>query len=134
MIRVQPAVGNHRAMGRSLLCCATLRSQVYLPFAPSLCQFRLAPPSPTPYLHHVCFLILISLTYMSPLAALLQVSDLTGSFRLYRKSVLEKVIAGVNSKGYAFQMEIIVRARSQGYSVGEVCLRVLLHCQRLQCS
>lgn len=52
----------------------------------------------------------------------MQVSDLTGSFRLYRKSVLEKVIAGVNSKGYAFQMEIIVRARAQGYSVGEVYL------------
>ena len=52
---------------------------------------------------------------------LLQVSDLTGSFRLYKKSVLEKVIANVNSKGYAFQMEIIVRARAQGYSVGEVC-------------
>lgn len=54
--------------------------------------------------------------------AMLQVSDLTGSFRLYKKSVLEKVIAGVNSKGYAFQMEIIVRARAQGYSVGEVCI------------
>ncbi|KAL0021829.1 hypothetical protein WJX77_005753 [Trebouxia sp. C0004] len=51
---------------------------------------------------------------------LLQVSDLTGSFRLYKKSVLDKVIANVNSKGYAFQMEIIVRARAQGYSVGEV--------------
>lgn len=60
----------------------------------------------------------------------MQVSDLTGSFRLYRKSVLEKVIAGVNSKGYAFQMEIIVRARAQGYSVGEVCLYISssLHC------
>lgn len=65
---------------------------------------------------------------MSPLlipvrcvSCVLQVSDLTGSFRLYRKSVLEKVIATVNSKGYAFQMEIIVRARAQGYSVGEVC-------------
>ena len=55
-----------------------------------------------------------------------QVSDLTGSFRLYRKSVLEKVIATVNSKGYAFQMEIIVRARGQGYSVGEVGLSTSL--------
>ena len=54
---------------------------------------------------------------------LLQVSDLTGSFRLYKKNVLEKVIASVNSKGYAFQMEIIVRARAQGYSVGEVCIQ-----------
>lgn len=62
-------------------------------------------------------------------AAMVQVSDLTGSFRLYRKNVLEKVIAGVNSKGYAFQMEIIVRARSQGYSVGEVGSHILLHCK-----
>ena len=51
---------------------------------------------------------------------LLQVSDLTGSFRLYRKAVLEKVIASVKSKGYAFQMEIIVRACSEGFTVGEV--------------
>ena len=56
------------------------------------------------------------------LPARLQVSDLTGSFRLYKKSVLEKVIADVHSKGYAFQMEIIVRARAQGCSVGEVCI------------
>jgi len=57
------------------------------------------------------------------LEKLLQVSDLTGSFRLYKKNVLEKVIASVNSKGYAFQMEIIVRARAHGYSVGEVCIQ-----------
>ncbi len=58
---------------------------------------------------------------------LLQVSDLTGSFRLYKKNVLEKVIANVNSKGYAFQMEIIVRARAQGYSVGEVCIQGVIN-------
>ena len=56
-----------------------------------------------------------------PRCALLQVSDLTGSYRLYRKTVLEQVIANVKSKGYAFQMEIIVRACAQGFSVGEVC-------------
>eukprot|EP00891_Asterochloris_glomerata_P003185 jgi/Astpho2/3185/e_gw1.00052.64.1_t len=48
------------------------------------------------------------------------VSDLTGSFRLYKKEVLQEVIRSVKSKGYAFQMEIIARARAQGYSIKEV--------------
>ncbi|TVY39142.1 Dolichol-phosphate mannosyltransferase subunit [Lachnellula occidentalis] len=42
------------------------------------------------------------------------VSDLTGSFRLYKKDMLS------DSKGYVFQMELIVLAKSMGYSVGEV--------------
>ena len=48
------------------------------------------------------------------------VSDLTGSFRLYKKDVLEKVIAKVRSKGYVFQMELMVLAKSMGYTVAEV--------------
>ena len=48
------------------------------------------------------------------------VSDLTGSFRLYKKDVLEKVIAKVQSKGYVFQMELMVLAKSMGYTVAEV--------------
>ncbi|KAA8908482.1 nucleotide-diphospho-sugar transferase [Sphaerosporella brunnea] len=48
------------------------------------------------------------------------VSDLTGSFRLYKKPVLDKVIATTESKGYTFQMEMMVRARALGYTVGEV--------------
>jgi dolichol-phosphate mannosyltransferase len=48
------------------------------------------------------------------------VSDLTGSFRLYKKDVLDKVIAKVQSKGYVFQMELIVLAKSMGYTVAEV--------------
>lgn len=47
-------------------------------------------------------------------------SDLTGSFRLYKKGALEKVIAKVQSKGYVFQMELIVLAKSMGYAVAEV--------------
>lgn len=47
-------------------------------------------------------------------------SDLTGSFRLYRKSTLQTLIKCCVSKGYVFQMEMIVRARQLGYSVGEV--------------
>jgi len=48
------------------------------------------------------------------------VSDLTGSFRLYRRDVLRNVISQVQSKGYVFQMEMMARARAMGYTVGEV--------------
>ena len=47
------------------------------------------------------------------------VSDLTGSFRLYKKSVLEKVIKNTESKGYTFQMEMMVRAKALGFKVEE---------------
>jgi len=48
------------------------------------------------------------------------VSDLTGSFRLYKKEILEKLVTACVSKGYVFQMEMIVRARHGGCSIGEV--------------
>lgn len=48
------------------------------------------------------------------------VSDLTGSFRLYKRKVLEKVIESTESKGYTFQMEMMVRAKGMGCSVAEV--------------
>lgn len=48
------------------------------------------------------------------------VSDLTGSFRLYKRTVLEKAIASTESKGYTFQMELIVRAKAMGCTVAEV--------------
>lgn len=47
-------------------------------------------------------------------------SDLTGSFRLYKKDVLEKLINSCVSKGYVFQMEMIIRARQCNYTVAEV--------------
>lgn len=47
-------------------------------------------------------------------------SDLTGSFRLYKKEVLERLVESCVSKGYVFQMEMIVRARQHGFSIGEV--------------
>ncbi len=47
-------------------------------------------------------------------------SDLTGSFRLYKKDVLARLISSCTSKGYVFQMEMIIRARQQNYSIGEV--------------
>ncbi|KAJ3163272.1 dolichol-P-mannose synthesis [Geranomyces variabilis] len=48
------------------------------------------------------------------------VSDLTGSFRLYKKEVLAHLISVTKSKGYVFQMEMMVRARQLNYSIGEV--------------
>lgn len=47
-------------------------------------------------------------------------SDLTGSFRLYKKEVLEHLVDTCVSKGFIFQMEMIVRARQFGYTIGEV--------------
>nr|SVE75316.1 EOG090X0B9X [Daphnia dolichocephala] len=47
-------------------------------------------------------------------------SDLTGSFRLYKKEVLEKLVQSCKSKGYVFQMEMIIRARQFRYTIGEV--------------
>lgn len=68
------------------------------------------------------------------------VSDVTGSFRrvrsprntsaartdpsspsrLYKKPVLARLISETVSRGYVFQMEIIVRAKALGYTVEEV--------------
>ena len=48
------------------------------------------------------------------------VSDLTGSFRLYKREVLETVIERTTSKGYTFQMELMVRATAMGFRVAEV--------------
>ena len=47
-------------------------------------------------------------------------SDLTGSFRLYKRDVLLKLVESCVSKGYIFQMEMIIRARQFDYTIGEV--------------
>jgi len=49
-----------------------------------------------------------------------EATDLTGSFRLYRKDVLEKIMPLVKSRGYVFQMEIITRAQYLGYDIEEI--------------
>lgn len=48
------------------------------------------------------------------------VSDLTGSFRLYKKEILSKLISDCVSKGYVFQMEMMVRASRMNCRIGEV--------------
>lgn len=47
-------------------------------------------------------------------------SDVTGSFRLYKKDVLETLVGACVSKGFVFQMEMIVRAGEHGFRIGEV--------------
>lgn len=47
-------------------------------------------------------------------------SDLTGSFRLYERSAIEQILPQVKCKGYAFQMEILVRAHKEGLTVKDV--------------
>ncbi|CBZ56380.1 hypothetical protein NCLIV_068040 [Neospora caninum Liverpool] len=49
-----------------------------------------------------------------------RVSDLTGSFRLFKRKALEDIMTRIVSKGYVFQMEVAVRARQLGYTIGEV--------------
>uniref|UniRef100_A0AAQ5ZFV5 Dolichol-phosphate mannosyltransferase subunit 1 n=1 Tax=Amphiprion ocellaris TaxID=80972 RepID=A0AAQ5ZFV5_AMPOC len=40
--------------------------------------------------------------------------------RLYKKKVLENLVERCVSKGYVFQMELIIRARQLNYTIGEV--------------
>ncbi|KAL5282047.1 DPM1 family protein [Megaselia abdita] len=58
--------------------------------------------------------------YLSSVLLSPNASDLTGSFRLYRKHVLDKLISSCVSKGYVFQMEMLVRARQFDFTIGEL--------------
>lgn len=58
--------------------------------------------------------------YLSQILLRPNCSDLTGSFRLYKKESLENLISKCVSKGYVFQMEMLVRARQLNYTIGEV--------------
>lgn len=48
------------------------------------------------------------------------VSDLTGSFRLYKRPVLEKLFATTDVRGFSMQMALAVTAKTMGYTIGEV--------------
>jgi dolichol-phosphate mannosyltransferase len=51
----------------------------------------------------------------------LQVRDLTGGFKCFRREVLEAIdLDTVRSQGYAFQVELTYRAVSHGFTVTEV--------------
>merc|ERR1711977_604088 len=66
----------------------------------------------------------ISVTANHLAATLLQtgVTDLTGSFRLFKKPVLELLMGQVTSKGYVFQMEVMARARLNEFAIEEVLI------------
>ena len=50
----------------------------------------------------------------------IDVSDLTGGFRCYRREVLEAIdLDDVRSSGYAFQIEMTVRAVRKGFRIAE---------------
>ncbi len=48
------------------------------------------------------------------------VSDLTGSYRLYKRDALDKLVRFCVTRGYTFQMEMIVRARQHRMKMAEV--------------
>jgi dolichol-phosphate mannosyltransferase len=49
------------------------------------------------------------------------IRDLTGGFKCYRRSVLERIdLRAIRSKGYAFQIETTYRALRAGFTVVEV--------------
>lgn len=48
------------------------------------------------------------------------VSDLTGSFRLYKRAVLERLFELTDARGFTMQMALAVTAKAQGFSIGEV--------------
>jgi dolichol-phosphate mannosyltransferase len=39
---------------------------------------------------------------------------------MYKKQVLESIIKETKAKGYTFQMEMVIRARQQGFTIAEV--------------
>ncbi len=50
-----------------------------------------------------------------------RIRDLTGGFKCFRREVLETIDLGaVESKGYAFQIELTYRAIRKGFAVAEV--------------
>ncbi|HXR10922.1 MAG TPA: polyprenol monophosphomannose synthase [Gaiellaceae bacterium] len=52
------------------------------------------------------------------------VRDLTGGFKCYRRTVLERMdLAAIKSRGYAFQIETTYRAIRLGFNVVEVPIR-----------
>ncbi|EFX00187.1 dolichol-phosphate mannosyltransferase [Grosmannia clavigera kw1407] len=48
------------------------------------------------------------------------VSDLTGSFRLYKRAVLEKLFESTDVRGFSMQMALAVTAKALGYTIAEV--------------
>ncbi|CAF0732157.1 unnamed protein product [Adineta steineri] len=58
--------------------------------------------------------------YLTQLLLRPPISDVTGSFRLYRKSLFDTLVNQCTSKGYVFQMEMIVRAVKAKLRIAQV--------------
>lgn len=65
-------------------------------------------------------LISTGANYLTQILLMPGVSDLTGSFRLYKKEVLSTLIENCFSKGFVFQMEMIVNARTLKLKIAQV--------------
>ena len=51
----------------------------------------------------------------------IKIDDLTTGYRAYRKKVLESIdLKKIKSRGYAFQLEMLARAYSEGFNIGYV--------------
>ena len=49
--------------------------------------------------------------------------------RLYKKEVLADLVNSCQSKGFVFQMEMIIRARQLGYTIGEVGAKSIFYAE-----
>ena len=47
-------------------------------------------------------------------------TDLTGSYRLYRREVLKQLVSSTVTKGYTFQLEMMVRAEALNLKIAQV--------------
>lgn len=56
------------------------------------------------------------------------VSDLTGSFRLYRRAALAKLVESCITRGYTFQMEMMVRAKQMDLMIEQVGITFVDRC------
>lgn len=47
-------------------------------------------------------------------------TDLTNSYRLYRREIIDNLIKNVQSNGYSFQMEILIKAEKLKYKIIDI--------------
>lgn len=65
-------------------------------------------------------LLLASVNHFARIMMRSTVSDLSGSFRLYKKDSLETLLMGCRTHGYAFQMDLLLKAMQHKYSIVEL--------------
>ncbi len=66
-------------------------------------------------------IISFTANYVGKHLAGIKASDITSGFRLYKKEVIDKTnFDDIKSKGYAFQLEILGKAKSNGFKIGSI--------------